>query len=259
MYKQIISDFLKGLFDSLRLDYFFNAIKKNDKIDNTARSIFRFNSAIYFLPHIILGLLGYIFGVNLTFILYYFIYPLNLMSVFAHIYFYSNLIGSLTVFAKIESKTFLDLVSFTITMAIYRLVINLTTRLAYIIFNPKLHFIINLMGIFMLTIYHSYNCFNNLWHHKKINLGEMINLCEQSWPYYIGYGIIATLLYLFKYHPVIAGLYNLHIALILSIPFLNKNTYPRKKPVYPKINLSLYSHIMGHLMNFAKMIAIKLG
>lgn len=259
MYRQIINDFLRGLCDSLRLDYFTNAIKLDNKIRSIVESIIRFNTALYFLPHIILGFIGYLFRINLTFILYYIMYPFNLISVTMHIYFYANLISNLSVFTKLESKTFLDIISFTITMTIYRMGIYLTTKLAYVIFNPILHFFINVIMIFILSIYHSYNCFNNLWHYKKINLGEMVNLCEQSWPYYIGYGSIATVLYIFKYHPVITGLYNIQIALIISIPFLNKNTYPKKKPIYPKINLSLFSYITGYMMKIAKFIAIKLG
>lgn len=255
MYRLIINDFLKGISDSIKLNYLTRAVKKDQNIRNIIKSIIRFNAAVYFLPHIILGSIGFLINVNLTFTLCYLMYPLGLVSMLVHTNLYTKLLHGLTVVAKIENKSFLDLVSFTLTMMIYHLAIYLTTFFAYIIFNPKLHFIIDLLVVFVLVIYHSYDCFNILWYCKKINLGEMVNLCEQSWPYYMGYGMIATMLYLFKFHPVINGLYNLYMALILSIPFLCKDTYPKKKPSYPKINLSIFSKVTGYLTNMAKITA----
>ena len=146
------------------------------------------------------------------------------------------------------------MVSMALTMIIYKTVIYSTTKFTYAVFNHKIHSLVFVLNLFILTFYHSFNCFNNLWQYKKLNLTSMISMCEHSWPYYVGYGMFASILYIYSQYIFVRGLYNLYSIIISLIPFLIKNVNPEKKPLYPKINLLFFSVISSLIVDLTKKI-----
>ena len=98
------------------------------------------------------------------------------------------------------------------------------------------------------------SCFNNLWQHKKLSINCRIDMHEKLWPYYIGYGTIATIIYQYAETQYIYGLYNIYMAILISIPFLIEPIYPKKQIQYPSINLKFFSYIMKFVFNITKFL-----
>jgi hypothetical protein len=133
----------------------------------------------------------------------------------------------------------------------YQIAIYSTNALINFLIYDKNATIAILVNFVILSIYHSFYSFNNKWHHKKINVVHRINMCEKLWPYYIGFGIVPTILYLNSRNLIMMSLYNFYIILSIAIPFLVKE----KKAAcgnYPKINLVIFSYVLYIIYSFTK-------
>lgn len=256
MFKNIIQDYLLGIVNSLRLDLLIHPLYHNMKLRKLFYKICKYNFILHFFPLILVQLLESIFHTTLTSFLSLIIYPINLFTVFFHILHYMDLVNIVCIYTKKTSKVLdiLELLSLAITISIYQIVIYLTTTIIYLIFYDNLYFLAVCTNFIILTIYHSFYCFNNLWQYKHINMSHRIDMHEKLWPYYLGYGTIATIIYTYTRHPYFMGFYNIYMALIIAIPFLTKTKYPTKENLYPKINLTIFSYMTSNAFYITEFI-----
>ena len=257
MYRDIIIDFFLGVFFSLRFDLFAKIIYTNERLQKLILKIIKYNIILHFAPYVVFCLLGWLFDISLMVILDIFAYPINIFSVFFHLLHYMDLMNMVN---KYSSKTAnnregtMNQLSLTITISIYQLVIFLTTTIINLIFYDRIYLLAIILNLLILSIYHSFYCFNNLWQYKKIKMFHRIDMHEKLWPYYIGYGTIVAILYMYIGNPIILGIYNLYMILIISVPFLMDPIYPGKNISYPSINLTIFSYIIGYIFSFSKKI-----
>jgi hypothetical protein len=256
MYKNILIDFLKGLTNSARFDYFLKPISENLKLRRLVIKICKYNFFLHFLPSIILYFVGWLFNTNMMPIMNVIVYPINIFSSLFHLLHYFDLVNMVCFYSIKTSKSapVLDMLSLTITLTIYQLVIYLTTTLVNLMFHDRLYLLALCLNFVILTIYHSFYCFNNLWQYKKIDMFYRIDMHEKIWPYYIGYGVISTIIYLHIDNPYMLSFYNLYMALLISLPFLLEVKYPKKIMDYPSINLTIFSYIIGFVFVISKYI-----
>ena len=257
MYYNIISDFFLGLCNSARIDLLAFMFFDNAKIRNLFLKMCKYNFVMHFLPLILIKICFWLFNVSFHSVLYMIIYPINIFSILFHLLHYLDLVNIACVHAPKTSKSgnAFDSASLAITMGIYNLVIYFTTVLIDLIFFDSFYLLAFLIKFLILTIYHSFYCFNNLWQYKKIKMFYRIDMHEKLWPYYIGYGSLATIIYLYTEHPFMLGMYNLYMALALTLPFLVEEKYPRVKDIpYPSINLTIFSYLVGCVFKLSKRI-----
>ncbi len=250
-------DFINGLITSLHIDLIVEQFYNNIRFRLLLFRIIKYNIVMYLIPFIIGYFLEYWFGVLLTGLLNILMYPINIFSAVFHLLHYVDLINiiSVKVFKiSTNNQDVLDLMSVSILMFIYQFVIFLTTHVINLIFG-EYYFVAFLLNLFTLSIYHSFYCFNNLWHYQKIKIAYRIDMYEKMWPYYIGYGTIATFLYLCIKNPIVLFLYNLYMTFIVSIPFIINPLYPKKNMPYPKINLKIFTYAIQFIFILAKKIS----
>ena len=147
----------------------------------------------------------------------------------------------------INSTSLMDNITLMITISIYQLAIYLSTEIINLIFNQNLKCVAISINFFILTIYHSFCFYNNLWQKVNIQLQNRINIFETKWPYYIGYGTTSTLLYISSYNKFVFMLYKVNTIFVLILPFVISSKKVRGSETkienkYPKINLSIFSY-----------------
>jgi hypothetical protein len=257
MHKDIAKDFLSGIITSVRFDLFIKPFYVNTKFRYLLLKIIAYNILLHFLPCMMLNLVNWLFNISMM-ISNVFLFPINLFSILFHLLHYMDLINMVSIYSTKTSNSgeTLDLLSLTITMSIYQFVIFITTAVIniffHIFFNTEFFFIAFFINLFILMVYHSFYCFNNLWQYKKIKMSHRIDMHEKLWPYYTGYGIISSILYLYSTNPIILGIYNLYMAIIISIPFMLEPKYPIKNMMYPYINLTIFSYMTGFIFTLSK-------
>jgi hypothetical protein len=256
MYKEIIIDIFKGLFNSLRFDLFIKPITNNIKLQKLFMRVLKYNFITRIVPQMITFLIYYIFGLSLYSLLNIINYPISLLTLIFHLVHYLEIINIVSPYASKtgQEMPFIDGITIGITMSIYGTVIYLATELIRFVFHDRLYFIAIILNFFILTIYHSFYCYNNLWQFHKINMNKRIDIHEKLWPYYFGYGIISTIIYLYSANHYMMLLYNLYLFLIISVPFLTELRFPTKVSPYPKINLTIFSYMTGYVFNMSRKI-----
>lgn len=255
---EIIQDYLFGLRDSVSVVFLIKPIWNDLSIRKCIWKIMKTNFILHFMPFLLNYWVWYLFDWSLpNMIMNLLNYPINFFSIVFHIFHYLDLIGMVCKYSPKRSLTTgtIDMISLALTMSIYQLAIYLSTMLMYYI--VPVFFVYAILNFIILAIYHSFYCFNSLWQHKQISIGHRIDIHEKLWPYYIGYGTIATGLYLYSSHPLVLGIYNIYLMVIIMLPFLLETRYPRTKSSYPKINMAVFSYIMSLVLSIAKKIVGK--
>lgn len=270
MYRHIIRDFLDGLVNSLKVGLIINPIpveapQKNtsnkhyeihddSKLVRLMQEMVKYNFLMHILPLFLVQMLNYFTGISLFGPFIIFNYLINLGSIFFHISRYMDLVNIVCVYSQrtINTMSLLDTITLTIAMFIYQTVIYLTVELVNFILHDRIYLLAIVLNFFILTIYHSFYCYNNLWQYKKIEIFHRIDMHEKLWPYYLGYGTIATIMYYYISSPYVLGLYNLYMTVIIAIPFLTEIRFPPKESLYPKINLIIFSHITALIFALIK-------
>lgn len=256
MYIAILREIIYGLFTSLRIDLLIKVIIENVKIRNHVMKIIKFNFLVYIVPSMILYLINSFTGISFSTIINILYYPLDLLSVLFHAFNYILLINNICEYTpklNASSGAFAT-ISSAITMSIYSMIIYLINGIICHIFSTNLYFISVILNLFLLTFYHSFYCFNNLWQYQKLDMSIRIDIHERIWPYYIGYGMLSSFIFMLTEIPYITGLYNIYITLLISIPFLIETRYPRSHDRYPRMNLSVFAYIMRLIVDLTKLI-----
>ena len=251
MIKNIIFDIVCGIANSLRIDKLAKIIVKDAKLANLYKKLIKYNFLMYLAPPIINILI-----INLS-TLYLFLLPIvNLTSMFFHIISYIDLINAITKYhgTNAVSNDIVSMISQSIIMSFYHASMHLTIKIVDLFFGSTFYYLSLIINFLILTIYHSFYCYNNLWHLKKIEMVNRINIHEVRWPYYIGFGILPSIMYLFLYMPYMIGFYNLYISILITIPFLVEPYYPKKNMPYPSINLKFFSVVVKIVFSISKYI-----
>lgn len=248
MYRHIINDFFLGLCNSIRIDLVAIIIIDNIKLRKLMCKICKYNFLMHLLPFVF----GSLFDIYFFHILKI---PINIFSMFFHLVHYLDLISIASTYSQktYNSSNALDSISLAITMTIYNLMIYFTTMLIDIIFYNNFYIIAMVIKFLILTIYHSFYCFDNLWQHKKIKMVYRVDMHEKLWPYYMGYGTLATVLFIYTPHPAILIIYNLYMMFAITLPFILVEKYPKTKELtYPSINISVFSQLLGIMFKASK-------
>ena len=213
------------------------------------------------LPYLLFSFVGGLFGISLMTVLYILSYPINLFSALFHLFHYMDLLNMISVYCSKTSNTqkTLDALSMTITMMIYQFIIYLTTTMVNLILYNKFYLVAICINFCILAIYHSFYTYNNLWQYRNIQMFYRIDMHEKLWPYYIGYGSLATIMYIHSNHPIMLGFYNIYMAMIISLPFLLPPKYPRSEMPYFQINLTVFAWMTNIIVMITKKIMAKLG
>lgn len=256
MYKDIATDYLHGVKNSFRIVHILLLLITDDKFRKVVFKIIKFNFLVHFLPLILIKFIYNIFGLSLFTLLYIINIPLNIFSSLFHFLHYTDLVNIVCVNADRSSNTMpaFDVIALTITLSIYQLIIYLATTFINFLFWDRLWFLAMGLNFLILAMYHSLYCFNNLWQYQKIDVAYRIDMHEKLWPYYLGYGTIATVIYLNTINNYMVGLYNLYIGIILCVPFLIPIKYPRKIVTYFSINLTIFSNLTVGILTISKRI-----
>ena len=183
-------------------------------------------------------------------------YPINIFSALFHLLHLRDLISIICTYSpkKLKSTITFNPISLAITMSMYQLTINLTTSIINLIFYDKFYLLAILLNFIILTVYYSFYCFNNLWQYNKKEMFYRIDMHEKLWPYYCGFGTIATIIYFNVANPYILGLYNMYMCLITTLPFLLTIRYPNADIKYPQINLTIFSYITNSMFIISKSV-----
>lgn len=253
MYRYIISDFCLGLADSIRIPTFV-PILYHKEFQGITLKICKHNFIMYILPLLTCHFIWWMFGISLHEIFKLANYAVNTFSILFHSVHYFQLTKVLCSLKKSSNQSYiLDKTSLTVTMAIYTVAIYATSVFIDIIINEKYWLLGFFIKFFILTIYHSFYCFNNLWEYNNIAMGYRIDMQERLWPYYIGYGTFSTIIYFFTDNPMILFFYNIYMILVISLPFMIKKKYPNlNNPSYPSISLTVFSSLIGVVFRISK-------
>ena len=258
MYNAIVCDYLRGVINSCKINLLITSAIQNSKLAKLLYKIIKYNFILYVLPLMLVQILN-IFDLSFYCILNFISYPIGIFSAVFHLLHYMDLMNIVCTNSSKSNNEMpvLDLISLAITMSLYNIVIYLTTNLINLFFHERIYILAIMLNFIILTIYHSFYCFNNLWQYKKIEMAYRIDMHEKLWAYYMGYGTIATIIYLYVNNFYVMGLYNLYMTICISMPFMIEPRYPSKTknyPNYPSINLVIFSYIVGYIFSFTKYI-----
>ena len=252
---EIIEDIANGFFDSIRLDIYIRHIYDSDRYLKIIKKLFKYNILLHIIPAFIVDLINYLFQISLQVLLYYINYPIMLFSIFIHTLIYIELtsaLSSVTKNRKIKSDgTFIDSITIIIMMTIYQLVVYLSNKIISMILADNLYICGLIINFVILIIYHSLYTYNNLWQVIGLNITHRISIYEARWAYFLGYVLIITSIYVYTVNAYILAIYNIYMAMLLSIPLLRDFDF-RTDPKYFKIDLSFFSFIIKQIFNLSK-------
>jgi hypothetical protein len=239
MYSLILKDYFYGFFYSFNFLSVIKVLIKDNKLRKLLIKIIFYNFLLHVIPYFVFY---YIFHHDIPTIIKII---LNIASFLFHVIHYMDLLRDISRYCDQiylqANREIIDIISLGITMSIYGSVICFATEIINIVFNfYSVKYIIN---FFLLSIYHSLYCFNGVWQYYQISITTRIDIHERLWPYYLGYGTIATLIYLNTNIYWMYAVYNIYCGIIIMIPFLQKPYLPRKKKYYFSINLSIFSYL----------------
>ncbi|BCS82957.1 putative etoposide-induced protein 2.4 [Cotonvirus japonicus] len=245
----IIKDIQQGLIDSIRFDLVWNKIQTNDKLNNKFRKIIKHNILMFVLPIILLWVIDNLFDVNLSYIYDYSKIIIGTVSGLFHLLYFFDIVDIVCIYANKSNRLInkSNLISLTIIVFFFQMSVYLVMEIINFILNDKFPLVSTIVKFLILTIYHSFYCFNNLWHYKRVDFQSRINIHEKFWPYYFGYAVIVSILYLCSGYKIVTAFYNIYMTVCIIIPFIIKTKYPHQQQSYPSINLKIFCWIVSFI------------
>ena len=235
----ILREIFRGITQSLNIIKLSMLIYKNVNLQKNMFKLFKHNLILYILPAFIMIL------INIPFNYFYYLYVIiDTFSGFFHLLYYFDI--SNTIINSIPSKRKIhdtDPMTNGLTMTLYQLTTIITIGIIDFtigLFNVKFSYVIK---FFLLSMYHAIFVHNNLWQNMGLSITVRIDIYQKMWPYYLGYGIIPSILYM-QSNILIKGIYNIYIGILISISMLNRAVLPTSKIVIPKITLKFIEYMM---------------
>ena len=243
MYKAILKDYFIGLLFSIRFDIMFKPLMNNIKLRKLIFKIIKYNILFHFVPFVLINIIERFIEIDLMFLTVIVAIITYFISSIFHVLHFIDLINAVNVYARstANSASISELISLAIMMAMYQTMITLTVVILDYVTSDLIWIPMFIIKVIILSVYHSFYCYNNLWQYKKIGMILRVDMHEKLWPYYVGYGTFATLIYIFTNHPITFCFYNIYNIVIISIPFMIEPKYPPSEPKYPSINLKIFA------------------
>lgn len=247
MYINILNDYFYGLIQSFKIHLVIKLIWKNKKYFKLINKIIIYNILVYIIPYLLVTILNLYTNIYIYFLFHFFNYIVDFFSIFFHLVHYIELINIVSshIGKPINNISLLNNLTSIIILFIYQFVMYLFANIINFMFNEKLNFIAIMLNFMILTIYHSFYCYNNLWQHNNVELFLRIDIHEKLWPYYSGYGTLSTLIYIYTKYSYINAIYNIYLAILITIPFLIPIKFPDKEQKYPKIKLTIIPYMIS--------------
>lgn len=247
MYINIINDFFSGFIQSLKIHLVIKLVWENTKYFKLINKIIAYNILLYLIPYLLINILNLYNNIYIYILFHFFNYIIDFCSIFFHLVHYIELLNVVSshIGKSMNNISLLNNLTSIIILYIYQSIMYLFAYIINFIFNDKLNFIAIILNFMILTIYHSFYCYNNLWQHNNIDLFLRIDIHEKLWPYYLGYGTLITFIYMYTNYSYIIAIYNIYLTILITIPFLIPIKVPDKKQKYPKIKLTIISYIIS--------------
>jgi hypothetical protein len=249
--QDISIDFIKGFHRSIRYDNVCKSISRQYSLFKIFLKILFWN----FMLHVSLPLtLNFIADPYYSSVILYIAYwPINLWSSFLHVVYFIELVAHIDKSKVIVEKVSVEAfgISASITMAIYYMSFGLISPLTNILINPIFSQAIWLFNFGVLALYHAFYCYNNLWQYQNVDLNKRIEQQSILWPYSLGYGCVASLLYLNSDGYYLQAVYNLHMISILIMPFVTRKPQTNSKIV---LNMNIFSHVTALVLNITSVL-----
>lgn len=242
----MLTDIAKGFITSIRLDLALFHTPTIGRFMNLLK--------VNFLMHVLPSLIMYAVGLDLIWIVGLLI---RLISPFVNMIAYTDISIILCSSSdKPVSISFAKSLTMSVSMFMYQSSVYLTIMLINGILYSSSAYLRFIINISILTIYHSLYTYNNYWTYRGLNTQAVIHTHGKYWPYFFGYGLVATILYMSTSTSAsyLVGIYNCLLGLMLMIPFLTK--FDRYKPTYPKINLILFTYPEKFIFFITKKILV---
>jgi hypothetical protein len=246
---QIILDFFRGVKASVEIPSLINLISVRPSVGIILWRIMRFNLLCHMVPGILMYYLST--GPTINFIIGVII---NLISFIFHLIHNIDLVSNLDSNQKNSDMSTLDCLTLAITMSIYQIAIWLATSLVSFLLSERLYYLSILINFLSLSIYHSMYCFNNSWQKSRIMMYYRIDMLEKLWPYYVGYGTIATIICMMINNQIVTAIYNCYLTTIIIIPFCIDHIYPKHEMPYLSVNLSIFSWLSDIILIVTKYV-----
>ena len=254
MYYHIGKDFVQGIMDSVRIDLIAEQIISNNKIKDNFVKICKWNLMLYIFTLVVCDIIEFVTSISIHAIRNYVLYPIDIISVFFHFIYIYEIVEVMCFSRKILPLTSVPTNVFviSITTSIYGFFVYVSTKIIGYIFSNNLYLISLIIKFLILTYYHSFYSFNNIWKCDYIDLLYRIDIHEKLWPYYIGFGLFPTILYLSTENMYVLSVYNIYTSMSVIIPFLIKEKYPPNIELYPSINLHIFSYFTRFIFGIFK-------
>lgn len=285
-FQHIYRDFREGFVASIRVDLLYKQTKDNRAFRNLVWKLIKYNLLFHIVPWLTANLLEEVVGPSIWSVWEVVDLILNVVSYLFHMLHWIDLIfitstSSATIYKNID---YLDSVSMAFTMMCYQFSVMLGVylmnfllfmyptlpimyatnflfaRYPMIVISTVSQFLLGsceimqyLVYIFALSLYHSFYCYNNLWQHHKLDIGQRINFHEKMWGYFSGFGLISTLIYVLPItSPIATVVYHMYMIIVISMPFIVKIPNPNKPQTYPHLPLGIFSVFIRYLFLIVK-------
>ena len=262
----IINDFLLGIFSSLSFHKtLYTILTANNKLFKNIYILTKYNLII--LLFFLLTRYTYYGLIDCEFINNYLFYPIFFeyityiiisiieigINIHSNIYHTIHYIGISNVISRQGKSN--NLFEMIVIILIYQSTIFAYYKLINFLLIIHFYYLTILLDLIILSFYHSFYFYSNYWQQHNVSINTQIYIYETYWPYYLGYGFVASVLYIMSNNVFIHTLYNLYIinAIILSqmsVKIPHKN-YTKK---YPKINLQIMKSTELVLMVINKVV-----
>ena len=243
MIREIILDYFRGIFDSSSPVPIISLFISYTEARRIILKIIRLHITIYILCHI-LSIIGNSIICN---IIYGFIGIYVMLFNTLYYIEYINILSKNKIKRTRKTPIF-DSISATLTMMIYQLCMYVISYAVNYLLKESHDIIAFCINDMILALHHSIHVFNNVWKYNGISLVSRISIFEKSWIYFVAYGQIGTLLYMFSSINGVYFVYNIYIMVLLTNSFSSQIRLDRR-PLYPKINTSILSGLTTILIN----------
>lgn len=242
MISNICHDYLSGICASIRIDKFIYCIYTDAKLLKIIMCLIKLNTIFNIIPFVIITFFDlesyWIFYLYENYIAYFLTSMIQIFN-FLELAKHNNNHNKKYITGNVATPSFIDNITITALLSFYQTVIYITAFIIKLLFVRQ-YIIWYVLNFLILSLYHSFYCYNVLWHQMSASMIHRIDMMEKLWPYYIGYATIATLISMNMSNIFIFSLFNLYMAILITIPFLIQPVYPKTQE-YFTINLSIFA------------------
>ena len=208
---EVIKDFLDGMKTSFSIRSVVVLYYNDEKFKKIVNNIIWWNIVLHVFPILFFNIFTYLVNIDLNIMRIFIKYILGTTSFFIHLLKYIDLMNCISSKKnKINTRmTLFSTISTSITMTFYISILTIISELVKYLTQENFYYIGIIFNFVFLNVYHSFYCYNNLWQTYGIILENRIVIHELFWPYYLGYGLIITILYMFISIDFILPIYNI--------------------------------------------------